>query len=472
MFQTGKKIFVIILFSLFISNILFGQKIGGWYTTDSLKERKHDHAGIQLNDGNILVTGGYTPSQNYPSNETEMYDVKSQSWKVTTPMNKGRAYHNLIKLKDGSILAIGGFSERSCEILNSDYTKWTFTDSLETKKYYGQNVVLLQDGNVLVTGGYVFASNDTTGALKECELYNYSEQKWEIVSKLNTGRYDHFATLLNDGKVLVTGGKKIYHGVILLNTCEIFDPVTKEWSYTTPMNYPRAGHSATLLSNGKVLAIGGQQRYSELYDPATKQWEIVGQVNLASGQNKAIEIMNGKYLLLVHDFDGYITRCGWELYSLKDYVSVYVEKFTRNIIKQAIARINENLVLVAGGSEAIISGAELYIVTANFCQIYDFNLTSIKENNNNNLPKDFYLGCYPNPFNGTTNLTIKLSSTKQVLLNVYNILGEMIKTIYNGELSSGKHTFQLNLDKYSSGVYFVRMSSLNKVQLIKIIHQK
>lgn len=319
---------IILLINLLITH---AQNHGSWTTTDSLNEQRKNHAGVQLDNGNILITGGYTPTNGEGSKTTEIYNITTGKWTEYVQMNKGRAYHNLVKLQDGSILAIGGFSEMSCEILDKEYKEWTFTDSINIRKYYGHNVVIMQNGNVLVTGGYRDTSNDTTGALKECEIFRYNDKTWELTAQLNTGRFEHTSTMLTYGRILVTGGKTIYNGGVLLNTCELYDPDTEEWTYATPMNYPRAAHSATLLEDGKVLVGGGQQNYCEIYDPQTNQWEVVGRVELATGHNRAVKLKDEEYLLLVHDIDGYIGKMGWELYSLKNYESIYYDDFERII---------------------------------------------------------------------------------------------------------------------------------------------
>jgi hypothetical protein len=399
----------------------------------------------------------------------ELFDITSQKWSMAVPMNKRRAHHSIIKLTDGSIIAIGGFSERTCEILNKDYTQWTFTDTLNTRMHWSQTVVLMKDGNLLSIGGYLDTSNDTIGALRECEIYDYLMHNWELTAPLNIGRFEHTATVLNDGRVLVVGGRTKYNGYILLNTCEIFDPITKKWAYSAPMHHPRAGHSATLLSSGKVLVIGGQQNKSELYDPLTNSWERVGEISFATGINKAVTLAREKYLLLI----GGKVHNGWELYSLEKFESLYYEKFSRIIWNQVILKIDDNRVLIAGGEEAILSVGVPVLTSSNLCQIYDINLTGIREDNEyNNLPNVFSLSCYPNPFNSSTNITVELSSPKHILLKVYNTLGEEVDVIYKGELNIGTHTFRYRMNNHSSGVYFVRMHSSKEAKLIKIIYQK
>ena len=70
-----------------------------------------------------------------------------------------------------------------------------------------------------------------------------------------TPRESHTATLLSNGKVLVAGGNTV--GFAALKSAELYDPVTKTWSATGDMTEVRSDHTATLLPNGKVLIVGG-----------------------------------------------------------------------------------------------------------------------------------------------------------------------------------------------------------------------
>ena len=55
-------------------------------------------------------------------------------------------------------------------------------------------------------------------------------------------------------KVLVTGGTGSTSNI---NAAEVYDPATNSWSSTSPMASIRGSHTATLLSSGKVLVVGG-----------------------------------------------------------------------------------------------------------------------------------------------------------------------------------------------------------------------
>src|SRR5215831_18356796 len=78
-------------------------------------------------------------------------------------------------------------------------------------------------------------------------------QGWSPAATMNVSRYSHTATLLNDGTVLVAGGRR--GGAI--DSAEIYDPTTDTWSMTSNMHAPRYAHTATLLCDGRVLVTGG-----------------------------------------------------------------------------------------------------------------------------------------------------------------------------------------------------------------------
>jgi hypothetical protein len=460
------KYMILLLILVLFDEMIFAQKLGSWITTEPLNKRKSYHAGVQLTNGNILITGGYTPNDPSAGNESYLFDVMNYKWIPFLPMNRVRDTHILIKLNDGSIIAVGGFKENTCEILNKEYTGWTFTDTLKKKRFEGQNVTLLKNGNLLLTGGYSARPLSPSGEyLKECEIYDVTMGRWEQTADLNVGRYNHTSTLLNDGRIIVCGGENLSNDI---NSCEIFDPLTKKWSFAAPMQYPRTKHTATLLSNGKLLIVGGRQEMCELYDPAKDSWESVGKVKLIPGINKAVVLSNEKYLLLINGL-----RHGWELYSLERNESMYYEIFTRNIWDQLVLKINDNSLIVAGGEEAILYDMDLFITPTNLCQIYNIDATNISEPaQHNSLPGVFDISCYPNPFNNSTNLFIKLNSSGYVSLTVYNILGNEIDVIYKGELDQGTYKFIYAMNNISSGIYFVRMLSSKGVKTIKIIQQK
>src|SRR3954470_17480143 len=82
-------------------------------------------------------------------------------------------------------------------------------------------------------------------------------------ANLTTGRYGHTATLLSDGKVLVAGG---IANSVPDKTAELYDPARGTWKLTGSMATARFFATATLLRDGRVLVAGGGTATAELYD--------------------------------------------------------------------------------------------------------------------------------------------------------------------------------------------------------------
>ena len=86
------------------------------------------------------------------------------------------------------------------------------------------------------------------------------------------------------------------------------------------------------------------------------------------------------------------------------------------------------------------------------------------------LPKEFVLyPAYPNPFNPTTTIRFNIVITDASLLEIYDITGQMVETLVNERLLSGKHEIIWNASNQSSGVYFVRLSNSTFQQTKKLI---
>lgn len=96
-------------------------------------------------------------------------------------------------------------------------------------------------------------------------------------------------------------------------------------------------------------------------------------------------------------------------------------------------------------------------------------ITAIKNNISDSKKTTFeLLGGYPNPFNPSTTLKYRLGSTCKVSLKVYNILGNEIATLINGNESQGEHNVVFNAGNFSSGMYIVTLKAGNYIKSIKI----
>ena len=90
------------------------------------------------------------------------------------------------------------------------------------------------------------------------------------------------------------------------------------------------------------------------------------------------------------------------------------------------------------------------------------NSTDIDNNDPDNLPITISLRQnYPNPFNPTTTISFELPETKEITLQVYNILGQKVSTLAQGKHPAGSHKIEFNASNFSSGVYLYRLETDN-----------
>jgi hypothetical protein len=133
----------------------------------------------------------------------------------------------------------------------------------------GGTATLLLDGRVLVTGGY--GAGGDFGSVPSATIYDPTTGTFSLTGSMDTARIYHTATLLRDGRVLIAGGDDWGdHGDSYLSSAQLYDPVTGTFSSTGSMAKPLSSQSATLLVDGRVLLAGGNlDQPPQIYDPKT-----------------------------------------------------------------------------------------------------------------------------------------------------------------------------------------------------------
>lgn len=208
---------------------------------------------------------------------------------------------------------------------------------------YNHTATLLNNGKVLIAGGW------GNSPLASAELYDPVVGTWNTTGSMNAPRMLHTAKLLNDGKVLVTGG----WGGDNLASAEIYDPVSGTWSTTNSMSNSRVRHTATLLNNGKVLIAGGSGGSSslaiaELYDPATESWSTTGSMNIASLAHTATLLSDGKVLVAGGEPGGGGSFARSELYDPSTGTWSTTNDMNSSRTLHTATLLNNGKVLVAG----------------------------------------------------------------------------------------------------------------------------
>lgn len=190
---------------------------------------------------------------------------------------------------------------------------------------------------------------------------------WSATGNMTTSRVDHTATLLSNGKVLVVGGVGPGDPGA---AAELYDPASGTWSATDSMATARASQTATLLRDGKVLVVGGWDfsgglgiplASAELYHPASGTWSATGSMATARVFHTATLLPNGKVLVAGGQDDNDFLATA-ELYDPATSTWTTTDSMTKaREMHSATLLPNGNLLIAGGGnSTGALASAELY----------------------------------------------------------------------------------------------------------------
>lgn len=170
----------------------------------------------------------------------------------------------------------------------------------------------LAGGEVLVFGG---SDPDTRAPLTSVERYIPAEHRWKAAADMHQQHACPAAALLRDGRVLVAGGCDVGSGTVSASvTAELYDPAADRWAPVGPLGEGRSDATATIMTDGRVLVVGGAvgaglgmkpTSSTELYDPRTGRWISAPTPSRACLAHTATELADGRVLLLGCD--------GWPL---------------------------------------------------------------------------------------------------------------------------------------------------------------
>lgn len=313
---------------------LFDPETGEWaLTTSQLVAARRRHAATLLHDGRVLLWGGVStysmlmPGEIYDPLTETFSDAGWRGWAPDQPssqlMPSGQlfasgttldaaqgadpesevfaSYHApAATLHDGTQLYVAGataFLAPTAPAISS-----VQAPTYELPKRGQHAAVLLPSGRVALFGGrYVeenglgYGSVDHFSQLQTVEIDPIAGT-FEVTSSLARARVEPTATLLTNGNVLVVGGKS--PGAADNRLCELYDPLTGTFSDTDATQTKREGHTATTLANGDVLIAGGtEQTLLERYVPSTGRFEPAGDLLTSRSGHTATLLLDGRVLI-------------------------------------------------------------------------------------------------------------------------------------------------------------------------------
>jgi len=238
----------------------------------------------------VLLVGGWEKLKS-----AEIYDPKTKKFYLTGNLNIGRDHHTATLLNDATILITGGTylkklehyknlsvnrPLKSAEIYHLDSGKFEKIDGMNIPRN-GHTATLLNDGTVLIIGG-----KGETEYIREAELYNPKSKTFKIIGKTNSTYYVDPAVPLNDGRVLLIADKK--------TNAEIYNPETGQFKLISKPFERHSMGTFTILNDGKVLIVGGtglgkssNHKIAEIFDPKTETFTLTGELNIGRSLHTA-----------------------------------------------------------------------------------------------------------------------------------------------------------------------------------------
>lgn len=263
-----------------------------------------------IGDGRLFVTGGALEDDEIAPEhgsggkglrEASYYDPFSNAWTQLPPMNAGRWYPTNTSLPNGDVLVISGSTATGAfnglpqvwQVASSTWRNLSGVARLTERIPLYPWMFVAPSGSVFMAGSDPLTRSLDTGGTGS----------WSIVGSSNFGRRRSGSSVMYDeGKVLIVGGTTTEQ-FSPTNTGEVIDlQGDSTWRYVAPMAEPRVQLNATLLPDGKVLVTGGHKGVghndptqpvylAEMWDPQTETWSNMASMAIFRGYHSTATLL-------------------------------------------------------------------------------------------------------------------------------------------------------------------------------------
>jgi large repetitive protein len=281
------------------------------------------HIAALLPSGQVLIAAGNDQNINNLSS-AEIFDPATETFTLVASLSVARRDPEAVSLADGTVMVIGGYSgpfgcfqcvEPTSEIFNrnagpSGMGQWTTAASLPVGRVaFTANLV---NNTVFIAGG----QEGNTVASQSANLYDPITDSWTAMTPLITGRENQRATVLYNGTVLIVAGQDAFGA---LNSVEDYNATLPGLTVSVPSPGARYVHGQVLLRNKTVVVLGGQTFSGvlsdiQVYTPTTRTWAQAGTMT-GPRSNMTVTLLPSGRVLIAGGSDGTTTLSTAELWT-------------------------------------------------------------------------------------------------------------------------------------------------------------
>jgi len=312
---------------------IFLPSLGTWIKPGPLTYARFLFGLAVLADGRVIVAGGYD-ANHLAQPTSEIYDPDTMTFSlVATTLSSPVVGPDMVALAGGNFVLVFGGSDQTADSRTSvdvfvlANNSWAPSVNGLVQARSGPVAVRLNgDGDVLITGGVFVSDNgDDAVVLASAEVFSATQPPpteppsvpptvpppldpvhagtFALTDSMADDRWQHTATVLQDGTVLIAGGN--IGSITPVTVCEVYLTETGQFIETVSMRLPRMLHTATLLGNGNVLVAGGVTSNfngftatSTVYDPVQHTWtDSANQMSVPRATHTAILLFDGNIMV-------------------------------------------------------------------------------------------------------------------------------------------------------------------------------
>jgi hypothetical protein len=292
---------------------LFDPSTNTFSSAGSMKAARGMHTATRLKDNRVLVVGGVSSSDT-ALDSTELFDPSKPTgsqWSAGPQMLGARSYHGAV-LAGSDVLVFGGYGSSSAldSVARYDSAAGNWKTLLVTlpDQASAGTATLLKNGKVLIVGGYNGSKWLDTMAVYDPTAATMTK----LTSKLKYARSLHTADRLGDGKVLIVGGN--CGSSCTIASDELFDPQTNTLLTISHGTTPPFGHASAVLADGSLFVCGGEgsdlQRAMGFTGAGSSAgWALLGNMKEGRDSHTATTLSDGS-VLVVGGQSGYMGEYG------------------------------------------------------------------------------------------------------------------------------------------------------------------